>query len=141
MCSCSDCCPTATHAGYRGYEDDEAQFRGELPEDDDWGSGPLVDGEKEESNRPNWRAKIGITQAGISNIVTNAARKPSAPTLMRLAEELQCNPNWILSGKGDPFGWQAVTADTQVELLNLFKSMPEDAKQTLLAVARSMKKK
>lgn len=97
--------------------------------------------EKRRVKQTELASKIGITQAGISNIVTNAARKPSAPTLMRLAEELQCNPNWILSGKGDPFGWQAVTADTQVELLNLFKSMPEDAKQTLLAVARSMKKK
>lgn len=83
--------------------------------------------------------KIGITQSGVSNIVSNIARKPSAPTLMRIAEELQCNPTWILTGQGDPYAWAPVTSDTQVELLNLYKSMDADGRKALLAVARSMR--
>ena len=83
-------------------------------------------------------AKIGVTQAAISNIVTDSSRKPSAPTLMKLAMALGCNPQWILDGKGDPFAWQAVTQDSHVELLTLFKNMPEEARQALLASARAM---
>lgn len=86
-------------------------------------------------------AKIGITQAGVSNIVTSAARKPSAPTLMRLAEELGCNPNWILTGKGDPFGWAPVTSEKKVRLLNLFDAMTDESRNALLAVAESMRSK
>jgi transcriptional regulator with XRE-family HTH domain len=83
-------------------------------------------------------AKIGVTQAAISNLVTDSSRKPSAPTLIKLAEELQCNPTWILVGEGDPYGWAPVTSETQVELLNLFKAMTPEAKLALLATARMM---
>lgn len=82
--------------------------------------------------------KIGVGQAAISNIVTDASRKPSAPTLLAIAEELRCNPNWILTGEGDPFAWAPVTSQTQVELLNLFKGMSEDSKRALIAVAKTM---
>lgn len=84
--------------------------------------------------------RCGITQSAISNIVTDSSRRPSAPTLMKICAELRCNPQWVLDGEGDPYGWAPVTSESQVELLNLFKSMPESAKLTLLAVARSMKK-
>jgi transcriptional regulator with XRE-family HTH domain len=86
-------------------------------------------------------AQVGVTQAAISNLVTDSSRKPSAPTLFKLASALQCNPNWVLTGEGDPYAWAPVTSDTQVELLNLFKGMSEDSKSTLMAVARSMIKK
>lgn len=84
-------------------------------------------------------ARIGITQAGISNIVTDSARKPSAPTLLKLAEELRCNPSWLMTGEGDPFAWAPVTSDAQVELLNLFRSMDDSGRKALLQVARNMK--
>lgn len=71
--------------------------------------------------------------------ITNTARKPSAPTLMRIAEELQCNPTWILTGEGDPYAWAPVTADAQVELLNLFRGFDDGGKKALLAVARNMR--
>jgi transcriptional regulator with XRE-family HTH domain len=83
-------------------------------------------------------SQIGVTQAAISNLVTDSSRKPSAITLMKLAMALGCNPQWILDGKGDPFAWQAVTKDSHVELLTLFKNMPEEARQALLASARAM---
>jgi len=85
--------------------------------------------------------RIGVTQAAISNIVTDSSRKPSAPTLLALAEALNCNPQWILDGHGDPYAWAPVTSESQVELLQLFKSMPSEAKSALLATARAMAKK
>lgn len=86
-------------------------------------------------------SKVGVTQAAISNLVTDSSRKPSAPTLIAIAAELQINPNWILTGDGDPFAWAPVTSESQVELLNLFKGMSEESKVALLAVARTMHSK
>lgn len=85
--------------------------------------------------------RLGIGQSAISNLVTDASRKPSAPTLLALAAELQINPNWILTGEGDPYGWAPVTHENQVELLNLFKGMTAEGKAALLAAARAMAKK
>lgn len=82
--------------------------------------------------------KVGVGQAAISNLVTDSSRKPSAPTLIGIACELECNPNWILTGEGEPYSWAPVTAENQVELLNLFKSMDAAGKQALLGVARNM---
>lgn len=86
-------------------------------------------------------SRIQMTQSGISNLVTDSARKPSAPTLLKLAEELRCSPNWLITGVGDPFAWAPVTTENQVELLNLFRSMDDGSRKALLQVARSMKTK
>lgn len=82
--------------------------------------------------------RIGITQAGISNVVTDASRKPSAPTLLALARELEINPQWLLDGKGDPFAWAPVTASDQVELLNLYKAASKQGRAAILATARAV---
>jgi transcriptional regulator with XRE-family HTH domain len=84
--------------------------------------------------------RIGVTQAAISNLVTDASRKPSAPTLLKLAAALECNPQWILDGEGDPFKYAPLTGESQVELVNLFNHMDPQSKQALLAAARAMKK-
>jgi len=81
---------------------------------------------------------IGVTQSAISNIVTDASRRPSAPTLLAMARALKCNPLWILDGEGDPYSWAPITNETQVELLNLFNAMSEESKRALLSVARTM---
>jgi transcriptional regulator with XRE-family HTH domain len=85
--------------------------------------------------------RIGITQSGISNLVTDSARKPSAPTLLALAEELRCSPNWLLDGKGDPFAWAPLTSPEQVELITAFRSLDTGGRKALLDVAKSMKKR
>lgn len=82
--------------------------------------------------------RIGVGQAAISNIVTDASRKPSAPTLIAMATELRVNPAWILTGEGDPYTWAPVTSADQVELLNLYRAMTNAARQALLATARTM---
>jgi len=85
-------------------------------------------------------ALINIGQAGISNIVTRKSRKPSAPTLLAMAEVLAVNPSWLLNGAGDPYAWAPVTSESQVELLNLFRAMTENGKTSMLTVARCMAK-
>lgn len=82
--------------------------------------------------------KIGITQAAISNIVTDSSRKPSAPTLLKLAAALQANPQWILDGKGDPFEINTITAKSEQELLHAFREMDHQAQAALLAAAKAM---
>ncbi len=47
--------------------------------------------------------KMGISQAAISNWITGSSRKPSAPSLVRLADVLGSNPTWIIYGEGTPF--------------------------------------
>lgn len=85
-------------------------------------------------------AKIGLTQSAISNIVTNASRKPSAPTLLKLAAALQANPQWILDGKGDPYQINTINAQSEQDLLEQFRSMDDQAKAALLAAAKAMAK-
>lgn len=47
--------------------------------------------------------RMGITQAAISNWITGSSRKPSSPSLVRLADVLGSNPTWIIYGEGTPF--------------------------------------
>lgn len=84
--------------------------------------------------------KIGLTQAAISNIVTTASRKPSAPTLLKLAAALQANPDWILTGQGDPFQINVIGARAEQELLEAFRNMDDQAKAALIAAAKAMRK-
>ena len=83
---------------------------------------------------------IGITQAAISNIVTNASRKPSAPTLLKLAAALQCNPHWIVTGQGEPFEINTIGRTLEKQLIAAFRDMDADAQTALLAVAETMRK-
>jgi transcriptional regulator with XRE-family HTH domain len=85
-------------------------------------------------------AKIGLTQAAISNIVTNSSRKPSAPTLLKLAAALQANPDWILTGQGEPFEVNTINAQSEKELLAAFRNMDDQAKAALIAAAKAMTK-
>lgn len=81
---------------------------------------------------------IGISQAAISNIRIDDTRKPSAVTLMGIAEALNCNPNWLLDGKGDPWKWAPVTAESERDLLTMFRALTEIQKTTILALIRTM---
>ena len=85
-------------------------------------------------------AKIGLTQAAISNIVTNSSRKPSAPTLLKLAAALQANPNWIITGQGEPFEMNTIGAKSEQELIEAFRVLDNQAKAALIAAAKAMAK-
>ena len=84
---------------------------------------------------------IGTTQAAISNIVTNASRKPSAPTLLRMAAVLQASADWIITGEGHPFEISTVGKRAEKDLLAAFRDMDPQAQAALLAAAKAMSTK
>lgn len=85
--------------------------------------------------------KIGVTQAAISNLVTDSSRKPSAPTLLKLAAALQANPDWILTGQGEPFEMNTITRKSEQQLLEAFRHMDSQAQAALIAAAKAMSSK
>lgn len=85
--------------------------------------------------------QIGTTQAAISNIVTNASRKPSAPTLLRMAAALQASADWIITGDGHPFEISTVGKKAEKDLLAAFRDMDPQAQAALLAAAKAMSNK
>ena len=82
--------------------------------------------------------KIGVTQAAISNLVTDSSRKPSAPTLLKLAAALQANPDWIMTGQGEPFEMNIIGKRSERDLLEAFRNMDSQAQAALIAAARAM---
>lgn len=85
--------------------------------------------------------QIGTTQAAISNIVTNASRKPSAPTLLRMAAALQASADWIITGDAHPFEISTVGKKAEKDLLVAFRDMDPQAQSALLAAAKAMSSK
>ena len=82
--------------------------------------------------------QIGRTQASISNVITQSSRKPSAPTLLRMAAALQASADWIITGDGHPFEINVVGKKAEKELLKAFRGMDEQAQAALLAAAKAM---
>ncbi len=83
-------------------------------------------------------ARMGVTQPMLSNILTDASRKPSAPSLLAMADVFECSPSWILDGRGNPFAFSVVRDARQAELLGLFKRLPPAQQDAVLGLARSM---
>jgi len=48
-------------------------------------------------------ARLGITLAMLSNLITDASRRPDALIVLDMADIFECRPRWILNGRGDPF--------------------------------------
>lgn len=85
-------------------------------------------------------AKMELTQATISNWITGASRKPNAPSLLKLAAALQCNPQWVIDGTGDPWQMNRMTQESEQELLEAFRAMEPQAQAALIAAANAMRK-
>lgn len=85
-------------------------------------------------------AKMDLTQATISNWITGASRKPNAPSLLKLAAALQCNPQWVIDGTGDPWQMNKMTQESEQELLEAFRAMEPQAQAALIAAANAMRK-
>lgn len=76
--------------------------------------------------------KCGVTQAAISNLVTDNSRKPNAFTLVRLADALNADAAWILYGEG-PIERRALPAKAdEAELLRAYRAMGEEQRQALM---------
>jgi transcriptional regulator with XRE-family HTH domain len=86
-------------------------------------------------------AKIGRTQASISNVVTDSSRRPNAETLLRMAAVLQCSAEWLVTGDGHPFEVNVIGEQGEKDLLVAFRGMDMQAQSALLAAAKVMAKK
>jgi transcriptional regulator with XRE-family HTH domain len=85
-------------------------------------------------------AKTGVTQAAISNLVTDSTRKPSAPTLLRLALALDASPQWIITGEGDPFETIAPKDRDEGRLVDNYRHMSQQHKTALLSMSETLRK-
>lgn len=81
-----------------------------------------------------------ITQSAISNIVSDASRKPSAPTLLKLAAALQASANWIITGDGSPFEVVSVSKDAEKKVLEMFRELDAAGQQALIATATALRR-
>jgi len=74
-------------------------------------------------------AKVGMSPGQISAIM-NADRLGGidAGTVINLADKLEVNPGWLLTGRGDMFGAEAPTID-----LDAIRSAAEDGARAALA--------
>lgn len=84
---------------------------------------------------------IGVSQATIANIIGNAARKPSAVTLMKMARALDCAPSFILEGTGTALSYTQSARDNTEELLKLFKELNPSDQTILMIFARTLARK
>lgn len=82
--------------------------------------------------------RSGGTQAMVSNIVNDKSRKPSAPTLLRMAEAMGCEPAWILYGAGNPFVQKVAVSAAELKLLSAFRAMASSHQTALVGLAGAM---
>lgn len=87
------------------------------------------------------QSQAAAGQSAISNLITDSSRKPSAPTLLRMAAALQCSPAWLLFGEGDPFEINVISRKAEKDLLENFRSLDQQAQMALITAARAMAKK
>lgn len=81
-------------------------------------------------------AQMGLSQSAISNITSSASRKPSASTLLRMAEVLMCSPKFILYGQGHPFAESPPDDNREAELLAIFRRLDERQQDMALVFAK-----
>ena len=88
--------------------------------------------------------RAGVTQAAISNLVTDqrtpsgASRKPRGETLVGLARELGTTPTWILDGVGDPFRGVTTISSPVEEIGAIFAGLSPEKQRAILATVRAM---
>ena len=82
---------------------------------------------------------VGISGPSVSNLETGVSKMPASTTLLRLAAVLEANPDWIISGRGDPYEWPTFTEGDEAELISVFKSLGNEQKAMMMAVAKSLK--
>ncbi|EHL9624030.1 helix-turn-helix domain-containing protein [Salmonella enterica subsp. enterica serovar Bonariensis] len=100
------------------------------------------------------RKQIGLSQnklskaAGVSDssisLWESDTTAPRGENLHKLAEILQCSPTWILFGDEDkspepplPPGTQSQMTEEELELLQLYRSLPESEQQAQIQSLRA----
>lgn len=71
----------------------------------------------------------------IRNVLRGATGFPRADNIKKLAKVLQCRPEWLLSGEGDP---EDDYEDREREFFEVYRLLNADERDLLLAMAKSL---
>ena len=85
--------------------------------------------------------RCGLTPAAVSNWVTDTTRKPNAPSILTLAAALDADPEWILTGIGNPEASPGPQTAAEKELLQLYRRCARAGQEAILATARAVSPK
>lgn len=80
--------------------------------------------------------RVGLTPASISLLESADSKGPSATTLIAIAAVLECNPAWLLLGRGSPE--PASLTDDERVLLVAYRHLAPDARTFLLTTATAL---
>lgn len=77
----------------------------------------------------------GMSQSALSEIVAGRSKRPAADNMLRLARELQLNPEYLVFGEGPPesLGFSQLNG-LEAHLVMLFRGLPDDAKRDALLI-------
>lgn len=76
------------------------------------------------------KGKTGISTGNLSDI-ENGNRLPASPTLVQLADALQCSTDWILM-RNVPNSEKSACSDLEeLEILNMYRQLSEDDKEEI----------
>lgn len=79
---------------------------------------------------------IGIKQPSLSQIERGTSKSPASATLLRIAAELDANPEWIINGKGHPF--KLDTAAAKSEMADIYAKLTPEHQAAILAAAKAL---
>ena len=80
--------------------------------------------------------KSGIKQPSLWAIENGKTLKLKSDTLFRMAAALEANPDWIRTGRGDPFEMSDPGPDA--EAMSLYATLPQNKKAAILAMMRAI---
>ena len=81
-------------------------------------------------------AKVGMRQSAISAIEREIATSAGASNLLKICAVLDTNPQWMLTGKGDPDLDSFLPSDEDIS--NIKESLSEDDRRSWIAVGLAM---
>lgn len=80
----------------------------------------------------------GIKQPSLSELETGESKVAAGDTLVRLAAALECNPDWLATGKGSPVVALLDISPDENELLAIWRSLSEQNQELLMHLAHKM---
>lgn len=81
--------------------------------------------------------EIGIEPASLSQIETGSTKMPRPTTLMKLAEVLETNQRWLLTGEGNQLNRDMIVSDT--EAVYQFERLADEHKAAIKAMISTFK--
>ena len=103
--------------------------------------GQRIRGAREDAgydNQGEFAKMVGLSQSSLSEIENGDSKLPSSPVLIRMCELLNKSPRWIVYGEDGDLSWPT---KEEVELLNAFRHMTDEARAAFVATANALASK